>query len=148
MTWPWVVFGSIALFLLCIIIDTWLKMPYLHRQVGTLKLTARGDKAVDYVIEQAAIAEEEQAAGEPNPSDDYQRGFRDGKAETGLAQTLRDLPSVQAQASEIERLRAELELLDRRSKEPVGCNDWNQLTHRIEELRDARQSPPHNGEEQ
>lgn len=67
MTWPWAVFGIFAIFGTYAVIDTWLKMPYLHRQVGTLKLTARGDKAVDYVIEQAAIAEDEKAAGERRP---------------------------------------------------------------------------------
>ncbi len=28
------------------------------------------------------------------PSDDYSRGFRDGKAEAGLARSLRDLPGM------------------------------------------------------
>ena len=38
----------------------------------------------------------------------------------------------------IARLREELELQDRRSNEPVGCNDWNQLSYQIEKLRHAR----------
>ncbi len=61
MSWPWAVFGSIVAFCLYAILDTWLKQPYLHREVGDLKLTARGDKAVDYVIEREEQDEDEDA---------------------------------------------------------------------------------------
>lgn len=51
MSWPMAVFGSVVVFGLYAAIDTWLKEPYLHKKVGDCVLTARGDKAVDYVID-------------------------------------------------------------------------------------------------
>ena len=51
MNWPlsvlliFVVIGVWAAF------DSWLKLPYISKQVDDMKIVARGDKAVDHVID-------------------------------------------------------------------------------------------------
>lgn len=53
--WPLAVVLVFAMFAAWASFDSWLKMPYLSRSVGDLKIVARGNKAVDFVIEQDRI---------------------------------------------------------------------------------------------
>lgn len=50
MTWPWAVVSVVAIFGAYAAFDTWWKQPYISKQVGDIKIVARGDKAVDHVI--------------------------------------------------------------------------------------------------
>ena len=57
--WPLAVVLVFAMFATWAAFDSWLKQPYLNKTVGDVSVTARGNKAVDHVIEHDAIDQAE-----------------------------------------------------------------------------------------
>ena len=67
MTWPWTVLLIVVAVLVYAAFDTWYKQPFIRERVGDMTVTARGDKAVQHVIDEANKEESRWTAEDSSP---------------------------------------------------------------------------------